>query len=66
MTAPSNGELAVRIDGVDGRLKGHDTAIKDLWTGLDKLRNRIPVWCTLLLMMLSGIVGSAMVALFKG
>lgn len=64
--AASNGELSVRIDGVDGRLKGHDKNITELFSGLNQLRNRIPVWCVFLLMGLSSAVTGLLVALSKG
>lgn len=59
--------LVARIDNVEGWQKEHmDDDHKDIWEAIKGLRedmkqifNRPPVWCTAVIALLSGLLGSA-------
>ena len=47
--------------GVDlqGRVGRLEQDSEDQWKAINALRNRLPVWATVVMMLLSGLIGSA-------
>ena len=53
----TTGELAVRVDGIQGDVKLLRHKDEFLEAGIDKIKNRPPVWCTLIIALLTAICG---------
>ncbi len=49
--------LAVSIEGLEKRSDELHDVNEDQWTAINNLRNRPPVWATVILMTLSALVG---------
>lgn len=53
----NKGRLVQKVADHDRRLAEHDGVHKEMWIVLDKMRNRPPVWCTIIICILTAVVG---------
>lgn len=44
--------------GIDQRLMGLENDTKDQWTAINQLRNRLPVWATIVISLLTFLLGA--------
>jgi len=44
--------------GIDQRLKGLENDTKDQWAAINLLRNRLPVWATIIISVLMFLLGA--------
>ncbi len=49
--------LVEKIGGIEKRCNELHEVNEDQWTAINNLRNRLPVWATVILMIMSGVVG---------
>jgi len=52
--------MTSREDALQRDINRHDKELADVWTAIDQLRNRPPVWTTVLISVLSMFLGSAL------
>lgn len=64
MAAPTPGELKVRLDSHRDRLDKNDAEHKDLWDGQKQMATRLPHWATLLISVLTLVVGALLRSVF--
>ena len=50
--------------GIDGRLKNLESDSKEQWTAINQLRNRLPGWATLVISLLTFLLGAT--AMYAG
>lgn len=58
MSQPTPGEVAIRVDDHDRRLDKNDEDHVELWKSIDRIKNRLPVWATLLIALLTAGIGA--------
>lgn len=58
MSQPTPGELAVRVDDHDRRFDKNDEDHTELWNSIDRIKNRLPVWASMLIAALTAVVGT--------
>ena len=57
MNDPTGRWLAGRIDGTEGRLDRHEAEHEKLWTKINRVENRLPIWATLLIAIMGAAIG---------
>ena len=57
---PSTAELIVRIDEHEKRLDSHAEVHDQIWGAIEVLRNRLPLWATLLIGFLASVTGASL------
>jgi len=61
MTGEKNNNTFCKAhSGVDERIKNLEDSDKDQWQVINQLRNRLPVWATLLISILTFLLGAAL------
>lgn len=58
MAVPTSETLSIRVDDHDRRLERHESVHHDLWDAITSIQNRLPVWATALLALLTAAVGA--------
>ena len=58
MGEPTPGEISVRVDGHALLLTKHEKVHSDLWDSIDSIKNRLPIWATMLIAILTAAVGA--------
>ena len=58
MSEQTPGEISVRVDDHDRRLNKHEKVHSDLWDSIDSIKNRLPIWATMLIAILTAAVGA--------
>jgi len=53
----SKGRLTQKVDEHERRLNGHDVENDKMWKNIDAIRNRPPVWCTVVIGILLAALG---------
>ena len=57
---PQRDAHAVKFDEVDRRFENHSDVHDELWGAINDLRNRLPLWATLLIAFLASICGGSL------
>jgi hypothetical protein len=60
MPLPSTAELSVRVNEHEKRLDSHVEVHEELWGAINHLRNRLPLWATLLIGLLASVAGASL------
>lgn len=58
MAQPTTEALAVRVNEHGERLDKHEIIHKDLWKSINGVRNRLPHWATILIAVLTAVLGA--------
>lgn len=58
MSQPTTGELAVRVDDHDRRFDRNNKDHVEFRKSIDGIKNRLPVWATMLLAISAGVIGA--------
>lgn len=53
----SKGRLTQKVDDHERRLNGHDEENDKMWETINAIRNRPPVWCTVVIGILLAALG---------
>ena len=58
MGVPTSETLAVKVDQHKERLDKHEKVHEKLWKKIDLIENRLPIWATLLMAVLTALIGA--------
>jgi hypothetical protein len=63
MTQVTTSSLEARVNAQDERLGNHSDVDDQLWAAINALRNRLPLWATMLIAFLASTAGASLALL---
>jgi hypothetical protein len=58
--------IKVRLDSHEKRLDKHEGEHHNIWESLDSVRNRLPIWATLIISTLTALLGASLSIILGG